>query len=126
MPKKTAKKASKKTAKRAKRANRKSVLERLTRKPLRELVRTGGLISEAISLKTRRTLEKKGMLFGPSLPSASDKKWMAEQKKAAAKEKRLAALERAREKRYSKLRHGPVFDPQQRLLVSIMKRAGII
>jgi hypothetical protein len=126
MSKKTAKKASKKTAKRAKRANRKSIIERLTRKPLRELVRSGGLISEAISLKTRRTLEKKGLFFGPSLPTASDKRWMAEQKKASVKEKRLAALERTREKKYEKLRHGPVFDPQQRLQVSIMKRAGII
>lgn len=118
MAKKTAKKVSKKTAKRAKRANRKSVIERLTRKPLRELVRTGGLISEAISLKTQRTLQKKGLFYGPVAPSAA-------QRKAAIKERRIAALEKAREKKYSKRRYGPVNDPQQRLQVNLMKQAGI-
>lgn len=126
MPKKTAKKVSKKTAKRTKRTNRKTVLERLTRKPLRELVRTGGLISEAISLKTQRTLQKKGLMFGPSRPTASDKAWMDEQRKAAARGKRLAALEKARDKRFSKLRYGPVNDPQQRLQVNLMRQAGIL
>ena len=138
--KKTAKKSKKKGASKGrpkgrtskavkKRVNRKSVIEKLIRKPMAELVRTGGLVSEAITVKLQRSLQRKGAFVGPMF----DPKRAAEQR---AEEKRLQALgarkiresnlEKARAARLQKRMYGPTLDPQHASQLRVMREAGII
>ena len=121
--------AKKKTAKKAgkKRASRKAVLAKLVRKPMRELSSKVGLFNDAIALKVTKELERKGLMAGPRLPTAADRAYMAKMKKQAAKERRLAALSRARAARQQKKGSfiGPIRDDQAAKQIALLRQAGV-
>jgi hypothetical protein len=121
--------AKRKTAKKAgkKRASRKAVLAKLVRKPMRELSSKVALFNDAIAVKVSKELERKGLLAGPRLPTAADRAFMAKTKKQAAKEKRLAALSRARVARQQKAGTfiGPIRDDQAARQHELLRRAGV-
>jgi hypothetical protein len=119
------KRAAKKIAKR--RVNRKNVLANLVRKPMRELVKRGALVSEAITLKVQKELERKGQFIGPRLPTAKERAAMKRQVAAEAKLRRLANLAKARDAR--RLARGsfigPANDPEARRQHALLRQAGV-
>jgi hypothetical protein len=125
--KKTAKK--RKSAKKAgkKRASRKAVLAKLVRKPMRELSAKVVLLNDAIAVKVSKELERKGLVYGPRKPTAADRAFMAREKKAAAKEKRLASLARARAARQQKKGAfiGPIRDLEAARQHELLRQAGV-
>lgn len=118
-------KTAKKTGK--KRASRKAVLAKLVRKPMRELSAKVTLFNDAIAVKVTKELERKGLMAGPRLPSAADKAFMARMKKEAAREKKLAALARARAARQVKKGTfvGPIRDLQAARQYEVLRAAGV-
>jgi hypothetical protein len=117
--------ASKKLAKR--RVNRKNVLANLVRKPMRELVKRGALLSEAITVKVQKELERKGQFIGPRLPTAKERAGMKRQVAAEAKARRIANLAKARDARRMARGTfvGPQNDPEARRQHDLLRRAGV-
>jgi hypothetical protein len=119
------KKASKKVAK--KRKNRKAIITALVRRPMAELVKKGGLISEAITVKVQRQLVRKGQFIGPRPPTAKERAASKREAKRVAKLRRLENLEKARAARLV-AKHGfigPIHDPQAQRQHKLLHEAGV-
>lgn len=94
-----------------------------------ELVRTGGLVSEAITVKVQRDLQRRGQFIGPIFDPKRAAEQREEQKRLealGAKKIRQANLEKARAVRLQKRMHGPVLDPQHASQLKVMREAGLL
>jgi hypothetical protein len=127
--KRSATTSKRKTAKKTKRKkpNRKAILTALIRKPMAELVKKGGLISEAITVKVQNQLRRTGQLSGPVAPTKAQRAAMKKEAARAAKLRRLDNLERARATRVLKKQGfiGPMMSNEALEQRALLRKAGV-